>query len=61
MKVYSIRLKEELVEHIKKVARQMSSKMDRDITYLDLIRESVEMAFPYLTEPKDDPDPEGVR
>jgi len=43
----SIRINQKQIDHIKKVARRMSSEFDRDISYADLIRQSINRNFPF--------------
>lgn len=47
----TMRLTETHVESLKKMARNLSYKIDKDISYHDLIRESIDM---FLNEAKNE-------
>lgn len=42
----SIRFNKDFINHLKTVARKLSAKNDIDLTYSDLIRQSVEQKYP---------------
>ena len=48
----SIRLPVAFVSHLRAVARQRSASEQRDMTYLDLIRQSLAAAFPVDSKPQ---------
>ncbi|CEK19326.1 hypothetical protein CWRG_02467 [Chthonomonas calidirosea] len=47
----SIRLDKQVIENLKRVARYESFKRDQDVTYADLIRETIVHTYPM---PKDE-------
>jgi len=45
----ALRFRKTFIEHMKRTARQLSVQKDKDISYIDLIREAAEQLYP---EPK---------
>lgn len=42
----SIRFKKNRIEQLKRTARRISAERDKDISYVDLIREAVDTLYP---------------
>jgi hypothetical protein len=45
----SIRIEEDVIENLKRMARFEAFEQDRDITYVDLIREAIVNTYPMPT------------
>ena len=50
----SIRLNMEVIQHLKRVARYESIERDEDVSYSDLIRDSILRTYPIPNTPDED-------
>ena len=48
----SIRIGERQLDHLKRLARHQAVKDDQDVSYVDLIRQAIELQFPLPKEKK---------
>jgi len=52
----SIRLENDVLDHLRRLARYESYKRDKDVTYSDLIRDAVVQVYPLLKVDRADED-----